>query len=140
MQRLLATRRLIRSPINVVCFTEWSPEQIVIRRRFRQHLSRWDFEGYGLCIDRNWLQQQGARPAIYGDQECWRRLSSRERPFFQLAHSKSGVAWRVEREWRHLGDVDLRELSPRQAIVFVRFEAEISLVSLESRWPVVCAS
>ncbi|MDG2381737.1 MAG: hypothetical protein P8N76_08680 [Pirellulaceae bacterium] len=140
MQRLIATCRMTRSPIKVVCFTEWSHDEIATRRLFRPHLSRWDFEAYGLCIDRKWLQQRAARPVIYGDEECWRQLSSHQRPFFQLSHSKCGVAWSVEREWRHLGDIDLRELTPQQAIVFVRFESEISAVSLESRWPVICGS
>ena len=138
MQRLLASCRMTRSQTSVVSFSARDPHEFPSRRVFRHHLQRWDFEGYGICVDRDWLQQRGARPVIYGDQQTWDRLDVRQQPFFQLATSRSGVAWTTEREWRHPGDVDLSELAPFQAKVFVPSAQAVETISLYSRWRVIC--
>ena len=113
-------------------------------RQFRTHRSRWDFEPFGLCVDRQWLHDRGARPVIYGDEVTWQGLPDADRPFFQLTHptdratesSAPAIDWSVEREWRHVGDLDLRELKPDQALVFVpRFEAAMRLADV-SPWPI----
>ncbi len=82
MQRIIATNRLTRGE-PVVCFTERRLGELARYRRYRPHLARWDFEPYGICIDRKWLCQRQTRPVIYGDDRRWARLSSDEQPFFQ---------------------------------------------------------
>ena len=137
MQTLLASSRLIRNGYQVVCFTSLNLFQALGSRVYRTHLRRWDFEPYGICIARCCLEQRGARPVVYGDDETWQQLADNEQPCFQWIGSTTGADWRGESEWRHVGDLDLRQLSPRQAFVFVpSADAKQSLASI-SRWPII---
>jgi hypothetical protein len=45
--------------------------------------------------------------------------------------------WTQEREWRHLGDVELASIPADRAFVFVPSAAEAEQVVAASRWPVV---
>ncbi len=143
-QRLLASPRTNRGGHAVVCFTAVPLLDLPSLRQFRTHRSRWDFEPFGLCLDRQWLHDRGARPVIYGDEATWQSLPDADRPFFQLTHptdrakesSAQLIDWSVEREWRHVGDLDLRELKPDQALVFVpRFAAAMRMAEV-SPWPI----
>ncbi len=137
MQTLLASSRLIRNGYPVVCFTSLGLFQALASRVYRAHLRRWDFEPYGICIARCCLEQRGARPVVYGDDQTWQRLSDRERPFFQAIGSTTDVDWRGESEWRCVGDLDMRQLSPRQAFVFVPSADAKQSLALISRWPII---
>ena len=50
---------------------------------------------------------------IYGDETTWENLPAKDQPFFQIAKSTTRTGnvldWTVEKEWRVLGDVELRE-------------------------------
>jgi hypothetical protein len=141
MQRILATRRLNRGSIPVVSFTARSLKELPELRTFRAHLGRWDFELFGMCISRSWLDRHQVRSVIYGDEQTWRALTPSERPFFQRERTRSAsgqrvIDWTVEREWRHLGDVDLSHLPDTDGMVFVPTHADAEAVARISRWPV----
>jgi hypothetical protein len=139
-RRLLASSELVRGPEPVVSLTAVPLPEIHQLRTFRSHLGRWDFEPYGICIRRDWLQQQGARPVHYGDDSLWEQLDTAERPFFQKSHSRTGkgavLDWTVEREWRLLGDLRLNEIPRDAAIVFVPTRQEAHQLAMASPWPV----
>ncbi|NOX57024.1 MAG: hypothetical protein GXP27_21815 [Planctomycetes bacterium] len=140
-RRLCGSAAAIRGGYRVVSFTAVPLRQVSRLRTFRAHRGRWDFEPYGLCIRCEWLQQQGARPVIYGDDESWERLSEAERPFFQQRLSTSAASgrtidWSVEREWRVLGDLDLGSLGPEEAFLFVATESEAHQLAAVSPWPI----
>jgi len=142
-QRLRASGTAIRDQIPVVCFTEVPLGQLPEFHRFRAHRTRWDFEPYGLCIARTWLEQQGARPVIYGDDAVWNTLTVEERYRFQRAKSRlrarpdrPPLDWTIEREWRHAGDVELAALPPDQGLIFVPNAAEARRLAAVSPWPV----
>ncbi|MCA9125173.1 MAG: hypothetical protein H6822_36400 [Planctomycetaceae bacterium] len=141
MQRLIATSRMIRGNTAVVCFTAVPVNASLKLRTFRSHLGRWDFEPYGICIDRRWLQERGCAPVAYGDASLWDSLTPRERPFFQMQASTTRrtsrvIDWTVEQEWRHVGDLVLNELPKHKGIVFVPTEEEAKRLAVLSRWPV----
>ena len=137
-QRLLATGTTIRSGTKVVSFTEAKLSELSTMRTFRSHRSRWDFEPYGICIDKRVLESRGTRAVTYGDEELWSRLAETDRPFFQKTASawEREIDWRIEREWRHLGDLDLSGIPASRALVFVPSRAEAEHVARVSRWPV----
>ena len=136
--RILASNHLTRDPRAVVCFSELPLEEITERRTFRPHLNRWDFEPFGIAIDRELLQNLGAQPVIYGNESDWGQHVDQDRPFFQLRRSKSDqIDWELEREWRILGDLKLDEIPFDQAIVFVPSESAAEIVARLSRWPIV---
>jgi hypothetical protein len=140
-RRILATNHLTRDPRPVVCFSEIPLSQLAQRRVFRPHLSRWDFEPFGIAFDRALLESLGARSVIYGTERDWDALPEEDRPFFQVEHSKSQkIDWRSEHEWRKLGDVDLDQIPHDQAVVFVKSESDAQWVDAISRWPIVVLS
>ncbi len=138
--RIHGSRHLIRGQQPVVCFTAQPLERFASLRIFRPHLGRWDFEPFGIAIRRERLIALGARPVIYGDDALWRELPEDDRPFFQMAQSRRGnriVDWSVEREWRIVEDLDLKQVSIDDAVVFVARSTQIPVVMPFSRWPVV---
>ena len=149
-QRLIASERTARGGIRVVSFTASPLSHLPELRRFRHHRGRWDFEPFGLCIRRSWLEERGARPVIYGDDALWHGLDTKDRSFFQLAQSKpaaagetisdeqqaAGIDWTVEREWRHIGDLDLSPLPRECGLVFVPNYATARRIAAVSPWPI----
>lgn len=84
-QRLRASRRLVRGDTPVVSLTARPLDAFASLRRFQRHLGRWDFNPFGISLQREWLRLQGARPVQYGDQRVWERLAEEQRPFFQCS-------------------------------------------------------
>lgn len=138
--RLLASSEMVRGDSPMVCFTQTALQELPRLRRYQSHLGRWDFEPYGLCIRRNWLEQAGARPVLYGDDATWAELGEDDRPFFQQAVSvtRSGkrLHWTDEREWRIVGDLDLNRVPDDAALLFVPTDREARHLAAFSRWPV----
>lgn len=140
-QRLVATSRMIRGDTGVVCFTAVPLRDLSRLRTFRSHLARWDFEPYGICIHQDWLARRGCSPVRYGDDTLWESLASVDRPLFQLQTSRSGrsgrtIDWSIEREWRHIGDVELAELPSEAGLLFVPTHDEAEQLATSSRWPI----
>ncbi|MGI9496703.1 MAG: hypothetical protein ACR2NK_11655 [Mariniblastus sp.] len=144
LKRILAqhtirgTNTLTKGSEKVTCLTAVPLSQYANRRIFRSHLSRWDFEHYGIAIDCEFLKKLGARQVFYGTQQNWNRLESQDRPFFQLKNSTNGnIDWRAEREWRLRGDLDLDKVPSQLAFVFVKTKQERVALQTQSQWPVV---
>lgn len=146
-RRLIASDRTIRQGYAVVSFTAVPLAEIPQLRIFRSHRGRWDFEPYGLCISRGWLEAHGARPVIYTGSSDWLRLPHDEQPYFQyVRHLDStkaqpnqragGIDWSLEREWRHVGDLDLSGLTAADATLFVPTADEARKLLEISPWPV----
>ena len=137
-RRVLGSHNLTRDPRSVVCFADLPLEELPSKRVFRPHLSRWDFESFGIAIERELLAQLGTVKAIYGDEEDWAQLPDEQRPYFQLRKSKSEkIDWESENEWRLVGDLNLELVPHDQAIVFVKTIEDANIVAELSHWPIV---
>ncbi|MDB4357458.1 hypothetical protein N9Z11_02200 [Mariniblastus sp.] len=137
-QKIKGTNRLTKGKERLVCLTAVPLSQYANRRIFRSHLGRWDFEHYGIAIDFEFLKKLGARQVNYGTESDWNRLSTLDRPFFQLQSSTSTkINWRAEREWRLRGDLDLKKVPQQMAFIFVKTNSERTALKNQSRWPVV---
>ncbi len=140
-RRLVATSDLVRGAVPVVCFTRVPLSEWADRRSFRPHLSRWDFEPFGIRIERSWLSALGAQTVRYGDQDLWDALPEHQRPFFQQRYTRNDqgqpIDWSIEREWRHRGDVLLDDLPADSAQLFVPTLADARKISRISPWPVI---
>ena len=138
MQRLLATHESIRDSTPVVSFTGAQLDELAAMRTFRSHRGRWDFEPYGIAVDRQALISAGAREVIYGDDATWDAMAADERPLFQrVGQAPGAIDWSVEKEWRVIGDVDLSRIGPEKAVVFVPSREEAEQLAQISKWPMV---
>lgn len=138
--RLRATSTITRTDVRCVSFSAVPLVPLLKRRIFRSHLSRWDWEPYGLLVRRDALQQYGARQVIYGNDADFGKLTNSDKPFFQpllRRTSKSPEAWSEEREWRVAGDVHLRALPVDSVVLFVRTQIEAQQFSRYAPWPVI---
>jgi hypothetical protein len=138
-QRILASAAALRGGTPAVCFTAVPLAELHRLRVFQPHRQCWDFEPYGICVQRDWLVAHGTRAVLYGDEEDWTQLSAADRPFFQRQETRrSGRRrdWTHECEWRHLGDVDLSLVSADDAMLFVPTADEAEQLTLASRWPI----
>ena len=140
-QRLLATNSFRRGNQDTVCFASKELVELLAMRRFQSHLARWDWEPYGIMIDRKWLQSHGAKQVCYIDRPTAKQTSVDELTFCQVVSSEEGALdWRQEQEWRIAGDVRLNQIPFSKAIVFVPTLAEAIAIQSISRWPIaVCA-
>jgi hypothetical protein len=137
-QRLIGTQRLRRGDARTVCFSEQSLDVLLSKREFQSHLSRWDWEPYGIAIRKSCLVIHGARPVQYLHPTEIARCDTEELPYVQPASDSShGRDWSFEREWRMAGDLRLTKIAFEDAFVFVPSQEEAALISHLSRWPVV---
>lgn len=139
--RLRSRGGLTRGAQRCVSFSAVPVDQLVSRRAFQSHLGRWDWEPFGLMIDRTALERLGARPVIYGDAATYDALSAHDRPFFQPARRRPGRDqrrhWQQEHEWRLLGDLRLSDLPPAAITIFVAYPHQAQALALTSNWPVI---
>ena len=110
-------------------------------RKFQTHLARWDWEPYGIMIDREWLESQGAKKVSYIDLATAKQTSDEALTYCQVMSDDAGSRdWRTEREWRIAGDVRLSRVPFSKALLFVPTLAEARLLQPISRWPIVVAN
>ncbi len=138
-RRICGSSRLIRGGFAVVSLTAVPLEQLPTRRAYRRHLTRFDFEPYGICLRRSFVERLGGRPVIYGTDADWAALPAAQRQFFQRARSSnsSNIDWTLEQEWRCGGDLDLSCCQPQDAWVFAATQADVERLQCESPWPVI---
>ncbi len=140
-RRLRASGKLLRTGTTAVSFTAVPLVELMRRRRYQAHLGRWDWEPYGLMIRRDILEQLGARPVIYGDEDVFDHLDGSDRHFFQPARRRSARRdqehWQAEEEWRLLDDVRLGELPAHSLLLFVETIAQAQALAAHGPWPVI---
>ena len=127
-KRLLASSRLTRGPHKVVSLTGVHFEGLARLVRWRKGLGRWTIEPYGLALDREALQELGARPAVYGDDTVWAALPADQRFRFQVQGAPD-LAWQTEQEWRLPGGLDLTRLGRERVAALVSTQAEAAFIT-----------
>ncbi len=134
---LRASKRLIRGEERLVSLTACPPSELARLVKWRPSLVRWTFEPYGIALNRRKLESLGARPVIYGDDYQYELLGDHDKPFFQNSgHGEND--WRVEKEWRLRGDLDLNLFGRDDGLVFVFTKQEADALQKSSPFPVLC--
>lgn len=140
-QRLIATHNFRRGNTDTICFSSNEVTELLSMRRFQSHIARWDWEPYGIMIDRDWLERNGAKQVSYIDRVTAKQTSDDELTFCQvLTNESNSTDWRKEQEWRIAGDVRLSQVPFSKAIVFVSTLADAKTIQPLSRWPIVVTS
>lgn len=134
--KLRASDKLIRGGYKTVSWTEVPPWELQDKIHWRHSLQRWTFEPYGIAIKKDTLIKTGLRKVLYGLDYQYRFLQEPDQPYFQ-AFDPEGYDWRPEKEWRHLGDVDLKQFAPEEVKIIVRTFDEAEQLGEWSPFPVV---
>ena len=119
--------RMVREGVPMTSFTRAPIQTILKQIRYRNTLGRYNFEPYGIGINRSRLEMLGTKPVIYGYERNYRALGDEEKPFFQIIKSKSSSSqksWEVEQEFRLIGDLDLTSLDPHDITLIVPTDKE----------------
>ena len=120
-----ASSKKMRKGEYAVGFTESDPAKTIGNLRWLSKRTNWNFEPYGIAIRKQVAIELGLRPVIYGDSDDYLGLKADDEPYFQ-SKGRKNVDWSEEKEWRHIGDIDLSKI-PGEDIRFLtwrKYEAD----------------
>jgi len=120
-KKLRASSRHLRKGISAVSFSSLKPSMAVDLMKWRARYREMSFEPYGLAIHKDMADKIGVRPVIYGNLEMYQYLEEKDQPYFQSMGTIGD--WLPEREYRHLGDVDLSSV-PSDAFSVIVFHKD----------------
>jgi hypothetical protein len=125
-RRLRASSRHMRKGVSAVSFSSLPPSQAVALMRWRSRYREMSFEPYGIAIKKSAAEQAGIKKAVYGNREMISYLTADEKPYFQNIGTIGD--WEQEREYRHLGDLDLCTFDGSEMYVITRSPSEIDKI------------
>lgn len=132
LQRILTTGRIIASArhmpgrIAAVSFSGLTPMEVVPLMRWRARYRQMSFEPYGIGVKKEIAEKIGICPVRYFKSSVLTSANDQDRWLCQSVGTKGD--WRAEKEYRHLGDLDLRSVNREDLIVFCRTKAEAALL------------
>lgn len=115
-KRLRASSRHLRKNLSAVAFSSLQPTHAARLMKWRARYHEMTFEPYGIAIDKNFADTIGIRKVFYGNQEMYDFLEDENKPYFQSVGTKG--YWIPEKEYRHIGDIDL-SLIPHDSITAI---------------------
>lgn len=127
MRRLIAGATTSKNDHRVVCLSAVPLPELLRRRTFRSHVSRWDYEPFGIAIRRSAATAIGLQPVVYGPASVRDGLPADERYLYQAEGRDQD--WTAEKEWRSLGDVDLESLDANDVCLFVPNGADAQVIA-----------
>lgn len=133
-QRIRGSSKWTRGDQPAVSLSEVPLAELLGRRAFQAHLGRWDWEPYGLILDRRTLHSLGARRVVYGTEDDYCKLPAEDKPFFQPQGESQN--WSREQEWRLLGHLNLDSLPQGAVSLFTRTSTEARQLARAYNWPV----
>jgi len=130
LKRILTERRLrssaqhYRRNMAAVPFSDLKPTEAIQLMRWRARYQGMTFEPYGIGIRKEFTERLGIRKVLYGNPEMFQYLEKNDQPYFQAIGTKG--FWIPEKEYRHIGDLDLRLIPNDMIIIIVASPDEIS--------------
>ncbi len=115
---ILASGKMIKGGYPVVSLTSIPPTKISGIKKWNKAAIRWTVENYGIAIRKDLLKKLGAKPVCYIPPEDYSKLPHCERYRYQK-HQKPSSLWKHEREWRILGNINLKDINSDSAFWFV---------------------
>jgi len=123
---LIASSRHYRENISAVAFSSLLPTEAVKLMRWRARYSEMTFEPYGIAIREDFADTIGIKKVFYGSPEMHDYLTDDDKPYFQNIGTVG--YWMPEKEYRHLGNINLNLIPREDLIVIVRKPDEIEAV------------
>jgi len=109
----------------IVSFSSLHPKDAISLMRWRSRFCHMSFEPYGIGIDKELASKINIHPVIYYEKSN-RPLNS---PYWLLQSRGIRSDWRVESEYRHLGDFDLNSIPWNHLICFCYKPHEAEMIS-----------
>ncbi len=116
-KKIRATSRHYRKDISAVAFSELKPSEAIDLMKWRARYNEMSFEPYGIAIRKNVAIKIGIKKVIYGDSKEFNSLHETDKPYFQSIGTKG--FWVPEKEWRHIGEIDLSKIKPEDLKIIV---------------------
>jgi len=135
-KRIRASSEKIRDSYPAIGFTECSPADSLKMLRWCPKRVNWNFEPYGIAIARDAAEKLGVRPVVYGTDGDYKKFSEPDKPYFQ-SRGGDNVDWSREREWRHIGDIDLGQLPMDRMRLIAWREPEAAFLRGRTEIPVM---
>lgn len=124
---IIATGRHMPRRVKTVSFTACDPIAMIPHMRWRARWREMSFEPYGIGITAKLASRIGIEPVIYVDHQA---KSTTESWRTQTRGGKTD--WRLEREFRYRGDLDLSSLLQDDLVIFCRFPHEAAMLQAET--------
>jgi len=112
-----ASEKLIKGKYPVVCFTACSPKKLMGMKQYRAALLRWNYEPFGIGIPIEIAKSVGIKPVKYLSPEQYSGIKPEERFLYQK-HLPPEIDYSAEQEWRHLGDLNLSNISNKDIFTY----------------------
>jgi hypothetical protein len=122
--RIRASSKHYRKGHPAVAFSSLKPSEAVGLMKWRARYREMTFEPYGVAIRKSYGEMTGIRKVFYGNPDMYRYLDESDRPYFQSIGVKG--YWMPEKEFRHVGDIDLNLIPKESLVVIVWTKDEIA--------------
>lgn len=116
---IIASQKNMPAGIATVSFSALPPSEAVSLMRWRSRHLQMSLEPYGIGITIEAALRHGIREVTYSEK---RQLGNGES---WLTQSRGKITdWRKEKEYRHLGNLDLKLFAPEEQVLFCRAKSE----------------
>jgi len=119
---IIANNKIIKGKYNVISFTENNPKETIKFMLWRNNRFRYNYEPYGIAINKDYLIKIGAKKVIYENNTNFNQLNEEEKPFFQ--YYGKDKRWQFENEWRYLGNLNIENIPKQNILILVKTEKE----------------
>ncbi len=130
-KKIRALSRHYRKDISAVAFSELNPSEAIDLMKWRARYREMSFEPYGIAIRKKIADKIGIKKVIYGDSKKFNNLNDIDKPYFQSVGTKG--YWAPEKEWRHIGEIDLSKIKPEDLKVIVWKKDQIDSINKYSK-------
>lgn len=124
--RLLPSSRHYRKEYPAAAFSSLLPSEAVALMKWRARYREMTIEPYGIAIHKEYADTLGIRKVFYGNPEMFGYLEDKDKPYFQSIGTKG--FWMPEKEYRHIGVIDLSFVPADRMAVIVGKPDEIEKV------------
>ncbi|PKK83944.1 MAG: hypothetical protein CVT49_05830 [candidate division Zixibacteria bacterium HGW-Zixibacteria-1] len=124
--KLLPSSRHYRKEYPAVAFSSLLPSEAVALMQWRARYREMTIEPYGIAIHKDYADTLGIRKVFYGNPEMFGYLEDKDKAYFQSIGTKG--FWMPEKEYRHIGAIDLSFVPADRMAVIVGKPDEIEKV------------
>ncbi|MCX6830425.1 MAG: hypothetical protein NT002_14255 [candidate division Zixibacteria bacterium] len=126
-RKIRASFRHHRKGFPAVAFSALKPSEAAGLMQWRARFQEMTFEPYGIAVEKKLAAETGIKKVFYGHPDMYRYLEEEHKPYFQSIGIRG--FWMPEKEYRHIGEFDLRKIPNDKLMVIVWREEEKEKIS-----------